>query len=374
MDFLKNPTPTIEVFVDSVDALGGKLVRRLKGLMHTAEMNSDGSMKVKMVLNEESAERFPPKWPNQMNFAGVPYRALYGKSDDPIAVVGTVTYRDLAEIDRVGLRPNLDCSDLGVDYFHNCMALIRIECGEGRVLPGQYRFVGHRHYGTYYVNPQDMGKVRVRMSKTYSDGRIDIVDQSHPCAKVKMDHSHAYDYPMIRMWRDERAYTKDELNEVVAKANARGDGAYVRVEEVPRGIAPNWRRLYTVSMRAHCAIVGSRYHVGADHCLHKMNEQLRQGRPGTVHGLQLKREPDNIHDPNAVAVWTRFRLNGETKDVHLGYVPRQDAKVIAKVMDAGVQVRATYKGGGAFEAWWPASTKEGVDEAYRRAMLETEGV
>jgi hypothetical protein len=132
----------------------------------------------------------------------------------------------------------------------------------------------------------------------------------------------------------------------------------------------------TMSMTTHCTIVGSCYHKGAVENLARMDQTLLSGRcgPDTVFGLQLKREPNNPHDPNAVSVWTRFRRNCRTEDLMLGYVPRQDAKVVARVMDAGVQIRAIYKGKNVAELWWPAATRDAVDEAYRRAMSEGEGL
>lgn len=131
-----------------------------------------------------------------------------------------------------------------------------------------------------------------------------------------------------------------------------------------------------MSMTTHCTIVGAPYHKGAVENLQRMDQVLFSGRcgPDTVFGLQLKREPENKHDPNAVAVWTRFRRDGRTVDLMLGYIPRQDAKTIARVMDNGVRISATYKGKNVAELWWPASTKDGVDEAYRKAMAEGEGL
>jgi len=127
-----------------------------------------------------------------------------------------------------------------------------------------------------------------------------------------------------------------------------------------------------VSMRCHCLIVGAQYHPGGPEQLKRLAD-LKRKFPDMPIGLELRREPENPHDRNAVAVWCRFRKDGRTQEQHLGYVPRGDAKAVAKVMDAGVQVRARFVAPGTMELFWPASTKEGVDEAYRRAiMLEFE--
>ncbi len=59
---------------------------------------------------------------------------------------------------------------------------------------------------------------------------------------------------------------------------------------------------------------------------------LPNGQP-----LELKREPKNPHDKNAVAVF-----HGRT---HLGYVPATDAPAIAKVMDSGLTATAVLSRG-----------------------------
>jgi hypothetical protein len=49
--------------------------------------------------------------------------------------------------------------------------------------------------------------------------------------------------------------------------------------------------------------------------------------------LELRREPENPHDPSA----TLFLFRGTLK---VGYVPRQYAPMISRLLDAGVQLRA----------------------------------
>jgi hypothetical protein len=53
-------------------------------------------------------------------------------------------------------------------------------------------------------------------------------------------------------------------------------------------------------------------------------------------GVLLEREPDNRHDENAILILTQA---GD----ELGYVPREDAKAMAPLMDAGGWVDATIK-------------------------------
>jgi hypothetical protein len=51
--------------------------------------------------------------------------------------------------------------------------------------------------------------------------------------------------------------------------------------------------------------------------------------------VTLEREPDNSHDSNAILVFT--------DDTELGYVPREEAKQMAPLLDAGATVAATVK-------------------------------
>jgi hypothetical protein len=55
----------------------------------------------------------------------------------------------------------------------------------------------------------------------------------------------------------------------------------------------------------------------------------------------LVREPQNSHDPNAIAVYVKGR--------HVGYVPRDDAQWISSVMDRG---EWTYVCPHMRVAWW----------------------
>ena len=50
----------------------------------------------------------------------------------------------------------------------------------------------------------------------------------------------------------------------------------------------------------------------------------------------LEREPDNIHDENAILVFS-------TDDAELGYVPRQDAKLMAPLLDSGAEAKGIVK-------------------------------
>lgn len=77
-------------------------------------------------------------------------------------------------------------------------------------------------------------------------------------------------------------------------------------------------------MEFRTAIVGSKYNPGADEIL----TDLAEGTP-----VDLVREPDNRHDPNAIAV----RVNG----VMCGHVTKHHAATLAPDMDAGKIVTAT---------------------------------
>jgi hypothetical protein len=69
-------------------------------------------------------------------------------------------------------------------------------------------------------------------------------------------------------------------------------------------------------------LAGFRYHA-AEEVWH----ELRVGDP-----LRLEREPDNPHDPNAIAVTWRGRK--------LGYVPRRDNAALAWGLDRGAPLQA----------------------------------
>ena len=69
-------------------------------------------------------------------------------------------------------------------------------------------------------------------------------------------------------------------------------------------------------------LAGYRYHAAA-----QLWPQLRVGDP-----LELRREPDNPHDPNAVSVSWRGR--------RLGYLPRRENAAAAWGLDRGQPLRA----------------------------------
>lgn len=77
-------------------------------------------------------------------------------------------------------------------------------------------------------------------------------------------------------------------------------------------------------------IVGSGFHPGAPEAVRR----LKRGEE-----LMLLREPANPHDRNAVAVLTQ---DGQK----LGYVPRQDAPSVAKVLDLELPIGATARSAG----------------------------
>lgn len=95
-------------------------------------------------------------------------------------------------------------------------------------------------------------------------------------------------------------------------------------------VNPASRRLPTLGLYAF-RVRGVSYHA----------DQVRAGnfKPGTR--VLLVREPDNEHDPNAVAVRS-------VRGGHLaGYVNQQNAARIAKRLDAGEELEAvTLRGGG----------------------------
>lgn len=78
--------------------------------------------------------------------------------------------------------------------------------------------------------------------------------------------------------------------------------------------------LYREENLLECPIAGVFFHVEEDFI-----------RPNLIgNRLLLKREWDNVHDPNAIAVYT-------TSEVKLGYIPKENNQRLAKEMDHGAQ-------------------------------------
>lgn len=70
------------------------------------------------------------------------------------------------------------------------------------------------------------------------------------------------------------------------------------------------------------SVAGFRYYNGEE-----VWKRLEPGR-----ALDLKREPDNPYDYDAVEVYH--------ENEKIGYIPRSDSMIIAQLMDRGVDVRA----------------------------------
>lgn len=70
--------------------------------------------------------------------------------------------------------------------------------------------------------------------------------------------------------------------------------------------------------------------------------------------LELRREPDNLYDPNTVSVWW-----GKTK---LGHIPQDRAPLVARVLDEGLPWSATVAGKPPnIEVTWELRKKEETD-------------
>ena len=67
---------------------------------------------------------------------------------------------------------------------------------------------------------------------------------------------------------------------------------------------------------------------------------LKQFKPTDL-SVTLKREPDNQYDSNAVQIVVH--IHPLSKRTVIGYVPKELARELAKVMDMGIQVKATLK-------------------------------
>ena len=57
-------------------------------------------------------------------------------------------------------------------------------------------------------------------------------------------------------------------------------------------------------------------------------------------GVELRREPNNSHDPNAVSVWVEVRSFLGSKRKLIGYLKRSHAERIAKVLDKNYRLWA----------------------------------
>lgn len=75
-----------------------------------------------------------------------------------------------------------------------------------------------------------------------------------------------------------------------------------------------------------CRVAGTGHH-----CTAETRRELRDG----LH-LELRREADNDHDPNAIGVFT-------PEDRRLGYLPRTRNEVIANLLDAGKPLTAVIR-------------------------------
>ena len=85
-----------------------------------------------------------------------------------------------------------------------------------------------------------------------------------------------------------------------------------------------------------CYIVGLQYYNGKDFDASR------------VSSFSLKREPGNKFDSNAIEVYS--------KEVKIGYIPRTENKIIAKMMDQNIHIVAKV-------------TKFNADEVYRRIKV-----
>ena len=72
-----------------------------------------------------------------------------------------------------------------------------------------------------------------------------------------------------------------------------------------------------------CHLAGRKYH-DADEVWDKL-------KVGTV--LQLQREKDNVHDPDAVAVV--YYNDDDNDDYRIGYIPSVDNEIIASILEMG---------------------------------------
>ena len=73
-----------------------------------------------------------------------------------------------------------------------------------------------------------------------------------------------------------------------------------------------------------CDVFGTRYYGRA--------KTVRKHCDVTM-GVQLRREPNNFHDPNAVSVWVEVPGFFGARKMCIGYLKRSHAKRVAKALD-----------------------------------------
>lgn len=89
---------------------------------------------------------------------------------------------------------------------------------------------------------------------------------------------------------------------------------------------------------------------------------------GSERRIELKREPDNPADPNAIAVIGHWTEAGVERSGQLGYLSREVARKLAKAKRIGATVEAMYAGHGSkspgirLDVWGPAKKPRRVKE------------
>lgn len=103
----------------------------------------------------------------------------------------------------------------------------------------------------------------------------------------------------------------------------KGSGSGFCLQRLSDGQRLSWHRLPKKSKVRAVNLVGEKYRSG-----HIQSRDFLPSLP-----LRLVREPDNPHDPNAVAVWNYSYTH------QAGYIPRDEAREIAAAMDGGTAFR-----------------------------------
>jgi hypothetical protein len=123
---------------------------------------------------------------------------------------------------------------------------------------------------------------------------------------------------------EQRKRAEERLLQVAESIRINSNICPIKPEQLQQQKEDNQHRLQEREKHFFvCHLAGRSYH-DAD----KVKDLLKVGTP-----LLLKREPDNPHDKNAVAVMFHNIFNG--KDYCLGYIPREFNKPLAQILDAG---------------------------------------
>ena len=76
--------------------------------------------------------------------------------------------------------------------------------------------------------------------------------------------------------------------------------------------------------------------------------------------IQLRPEPQNKYDPNAIAVWVAFPPESGRENAQIGYLPKEIAAEVAPLMDGEFFIGSVDEINGGFLKWDGSQASYGV--------------